>query len=82
MVWFLAWILTWSLAGLLPSAAAGVASATPIQIAGLDDISVNAVSAVPEPSTWAMLLLGLAGMAALRFGRPRIGLPMARHIAE
>jgi hypothetical protein len=31
---------------------------------GLDDISVTA--AVPEPSTWAMLLLGFAGIAVLR----------------
>jgi hypothetical protein len=36
---------------------------------GLDDISVNAVSAVPEPSTWAMLLLGFAGVALLRARR-------------
>jgi hypothetical protein len=37
---------------------------------GLDDISANAVSAVPEPSTWTMLLLGFAGIAGLRFWRP------------
>jgi hypothetical protein len=35
---------------------------------GLDDISVSAVSGVPEPSTWAMMLLGFAaiGFAAYR----------------
>jgi hypothetical protein len=41
---------------------------------GLDDISVNAVSAVPEPSTWAMLLLGFVGIAGLRFRQGRSAL--------
>jgi PEP-CTERM motif-containing protein len=41
---------------------------------GLDDVSVDTVSAVPEPSTWAMLLLGFAGIAALRFRRGRVAL--------
>jgi len=42
---------------------------------GLDDISVNAVSAVPEPSTWAMLLLGFVGIAVLRFRDGRVAFP-------
>jgi len=29
---------------------------------GLDDISVTPMSAVPEPSTWAMMLLGFGGI--------------------
>jgi hypothetical protein len=39
---------------------------------GLDDISVNAVSAVPEPSIWAMLLLAFVGIALLRFRDGRV----------
>ena len=38
---------------------------------GLDDISVTSISAVPEASTWAMLLIGFAGIgfAAHRGGK-------------
>jgi hypothetical protein len=36
---------------------------------GLDDISVNAVSAVPEPSTWAMMILGFIGIGAMTYRR-------------
>jgi hypothetical protein len=35
---------------------------------GLDDISVN-VSAVPEPSTWAMMILGFAGLGFTAYRR-------------
>ncbi|MGB6450795.1 MAG: DUF642 domain-containing protein [Steroidobacteraceae bacterium] len=39
---------------------------------GLDNVNVN-VSAVPEPSTWTMLLAGLGGLAAaIRFRRKRV----------
>lgn len=34
---------------------------------GLDHFSVSAVSAVPEPGTWTLLLLGFAGLGALRY---------------
>lgn len=36
---------------------------------GLDDISVTPTSAVPEPSTWAMMLLGFGGIYFLANGR-------------
>lgn len=39
----------------------------------------SAISAVPEASTWAMLLLGFAGVGAISFRRRR---PMALQIAE
>jgi hypothetical protein len=35
----------------------------------LDDISVNQISAVPEPSTWAMLILGFAGIGFMAYRR-------------
>jgi hypothetical protein len=36
---------------------------------GLDDISVNAVGAVPESSTWAMMILGFAGIGFMAYRR-------------
>ncbi|HLI84610.1 MAG TPA: PEP-CTERM sorting domain-containing protein [Bryobacteraceae bacterium] len=39
---------------------------------GLDNVSVNALpTAVPEPGTWTMLLLGLGGLGAMLRTRPR-----------
>jgi hypothetical protein len=38
---------------------------------GLDDISVNAVAAVPEPATWAMMILGFAGVGFMAYRRSR-----------
>jgi PEP-CTERM motif len=36
----------------------------------VDDVSVGAVnSAVPEPSTWAMMILGFAGIGAMTYRR-------------
>ncbi len=34
-----------------------------------DDLSFNGVSAVPEPSTWAMMLLGFAGIGFMAYRR-------------
>ena len=37
---------------------------------GLDNVNVsNVSSAVPEPSTWAMLLLGFAGVGFMTYRR-------------
>lgn len=38
---------------------------------GLDDLSVTGpeVGAVPEPSTWAMMILGFAGVGVLAYRR-------------
>ncbi len=36
---------------------------------GLDNFSVSSVSAVPEPATWALLLLGFAGLGLVRYRR-------------
>jgi PEP-CTERM motif len=38
----------------------------------LDDVSVNVASAVPEPSTWAMLLIGFAGLGFMAYRRKKI----------
>jgi hypothetical protein len=35
----------------------------------LDNFSVSSVSAVPEPATWALLLLGFAGLGFLQYRR-------------
>jgi hypothetical protein len=35
----------------------------------VDDVSVNAVGGVPEPSTWAMLILGFAGIGFMAYRR-------------
>jgi hypothetical protein len=35
----------------------------------LDNFSVSSISAVPEPGTWALLLLGFAGFGLLRYRR-------------
>ncbi len=40
---------------------------------GLDAVSVTTPSAIPEPSTWAMLLLGFAGVGYLGYRRRGTG---------
>lgn len=35
----------------------------------LDEVSVEAVAAVPEPSTWAMMILGFAGVGLMAYRR-------------
>jgi PEP-CTERM motif len=35
--------------------------------------TVSSVSAVPEPSTWAMMILGFAGVGAMAYRRSRKG---------
>ena len=45
----------------------------------LDGVRIT-LTAAPEPSTWAMLIIGLAGLGAaqrLRFGRRKLGLQAA-----
>jgi hypothetical protein len=34
-----------------------------------DNIGINNVSAVPEPSTWAMMILGFAGIGFMSYRR-------------
>ena len=36
---------------------------------GTQQLSVSTVSAVPEPSTWAMMILGFAGLGFLAYRR-------------
>jgi hypothetical protein len=36
---------------------------------GLDNFSVSSVSAVPEPSTWAMMILGFVGLGFMTYRR-------------
>lgn len=36
---------------------------------GLDDFTYHAVSGVPEPSTWAMMILGFAGVGFMAYRR-------------
>jgi hypothetical protein len=36
---------------------------------GLNDVSVVAVAPVPEPSTWAMMILGFAGVGFMAYRR-------------
>jgi hypothetical protein len=53
----------------------GVAFTDGRSFAGLDSFSVTNVSAVPEPSTWAMMILGFAGigfMAHRRKSKPAL----------
>jgi hypothetical protein len=40
---------------------------------GLDDLGVTgpAIGAVPEPSTWAMMILGFAGVGCMTYRRKR-----------
>jgi PEP-CTERM motif len=40
-------------------------------------LTVAGVSAVPEPSTWAMMILGFAGIGAMTYRRRKIALPAA-----
>jgi hypothetical protein len=46
---------------------------------GIDniDFTVSAVSAVPEPSTWAMMILGFAGVGFLAYRRKSKAAPLA-----
>jgi PEP-CTERM motif len=41
------------------------------------DYSTDAIAAVPEPSTWAMLVLGFMGLGFLAYRRPSISLRVA-----
>jgi PEP-CTERM motif len=34
-----------------------------------DDVPLNVTAAVPEPSTWAMMILGFAGVGFLAYRR-------------
>lgn len=43
----------------------------------LDNINVSSVTAVPEPETWSMLVLGLAGIGAISRRRNRSNSPVA-----
>lgn len=36
---------------------------------GMDNLTYSGVSAVPEPSTWAMIMLGFAGMGLMAYRR-------------
>ena len=38
---------------------------------GLDNVSIAAISSVPEPSTWAVMLVGLGGLGAAMRARRR-----------
>lgn len=38
------------------------------------DVTVSAVSAVPEPSTWAMMILGFAGVGFMAYRRRKSAL--------
>ena len=40
-----------------------------LRFASGHDYSSNAVGAVPEPSTWAMLILGFAGVGFMAYRR-------------
>lgn len=45
---------------------------------GFDDVTINAVSAVPEPSTWATMILGFGFVGgALRYRRRRTSVSFA-----
>jgi hypothetical protein len=44
-------------------------SGFPSDFVGLDNVSVTLNAAVPEPSTWAMLLLGFAGIGFMAYRR-------------
>jgi hypothetical protein len=44
----------------------------PSQLA-LDNFSVSPVSGVPEPGTWALLLIGFAGLSLLRYRKRNAG---------
>ena len=35
----------------------------------MDNVQLGTVSAVPEPSTWAMLILGFAGVGYMAYRR-------------
>ena len=45
----------------------------PASIASIDSITLPSVAAVPEPSTWAMMMLGFAGLGFLTYRRGRHG---------
>ena len=58
------------------SAVADFSVANQINDMGLDAVSVSASSAIPEPSTWAMMLIGFAGLgyAAYRRGGRKLSI--------
>lgn len=46
-------------------------------VSGFDDVVIRTVDAVPEVSTWAMMIIGFAGVGYLAYrrrGNPRVGL--------
>jgi PEP-CTERM motif len=43
----------------------------------LDDLSLLQVSAVPEPSTWAMMMIGFLGLGFMAYRRKNVGLSFA-----
>jgi PEP-CTERM motif len=45
------------------------APATNVDAEYFDNVSLNVVAAVPEPSTWAMLILGFAGVGFMAYRR-------------
>ena len=51
----------------------------PGTVIDIADVSIN--STVPEPSTWAMMLLGLAGFSFIGYGRRPRPMPL-KHLAE
>ena len=59
----------------LPTAATGriafryFGDAATAEYIGLDSVSVAAAPAIPEPSTYALIALGLAGLALVRRNR-------------
>jgi hypothetical protein len=40
-------------------------------LSGLDNVQIIEIAAVPEPSTWAMLILGFAGVGFMAYRRSR-----------
>jgi PEP-CTERM motif len=45
-------------------------------------VSDNVVTAIPEPSTWAMLLIGFAGIGAMAYRRKHFLLATTTHLAS
>ena len=43
----------------------------------LDGVTMNAVGGVPEPATWAMMILGIGGIGAMARRRRAAGLAMS-----
>jgi hypothetical protein len=60
------------------SAVADFSVTNQINDLGLDSVTVTTPSGVPEPSTWAMMLLGFAGLGFSGFRRARARSAVAR----